>query len=224
MRRALALSVVPVLVLALAVPAAAQTAGPSPSSSPTVGCPGVDITDVESDHRVGGVTTVTVKRFGGPEPTTMTLTRVSPDPLAVVREQSDTATTVIWTLRLGETHVLQSGARYDRTQCLPLGRPDQPPVTVGIRADISIAAVRHAVRDYTFAGRVVPARGQSVSLLRIESDGRRVLTARGTVAADGSYRIDRRFTGSGRFGFVVTVPTSSTNDASSSNVRPTVIH
>lgn len=234
MRRVPALLIAALTVLALASPAAAQEASPSPSPSPTptpsrtpsppVSCPGVDITDVQTDRRVGGVTTVTARRYGGPPDTRMTLHRIAPAPQALVREQSDTATTVIWTLRLGETHRVQIGAIFDRSQCVPLGRPDQMPVTIGIRADVSIAAVRNAVRDYTFSGRVVPARGQTVDLLRVETDGRRLLTSRGAVAADGTYRIDRRFTNSGRFGFVAMVPTSQTNDTGSSPVRPTVIH
>lgn len=225
MRRAVVLPFAPLALLALSVPAAATPSpAPAPTRPPTTSCPGLDIVGVQSDHRVGGVTTVTARRYGGPEPTRMTLTRTRPDPVRVVREQSDTATTVTWTLRLGETHALQVGARYDRTDCVPLGRPDQMPVTVGIRAAVTLEADRAAPRDYTFSGTVVPARGQQVSLFRVEADGRRVLTSRSTVQADGTYRVDRRFAGSGRFGFVVTVPTTSANDAGSSRVRPTVVH
>ena len=64
-----------------------------------------------------------------------------------------------------------------------------------------------------------------MTLWRVDTaTGRRVLTATSTVGANGLYRFDRRFTGSGRYGFQVDVAATDANLAGRSTVRPTVIH
>lgn len=53
-----------------------------------------------------------------------------------------------------------------------------------------------------------------------------MLTARTAVRRDGTYRIDRRFLGSGRFGFVAVADPGSSGRylTAESAVRPTVIY
>lgn len=230
MHRLAVLAVTPLAALALAVPASAQES-PSPSPRPTQS-PHVDracpFAEFDVDRRVirpGETVSVTARRFAQEgQSVELRLTRLAPAPTAVVRSDTGAATVVTWSLRLGESHTVE--ARYfgqDPRGCMPLGRPDAALLRVDVQPDVSIAAARHAPRDYTFTGRVLPARGQSVTLYRHEG-ARRIITARGVVGPGGTYRIDRRFTGSGQFGFSVAVPASSAHLAGQSRVRPTVIH
>ena len=71
--------------------------------------------------------------------------------------------------------------------------------------------------------RVLPARGQAVTVYRHTADAR-VITGRTVVRPDGTYRFDRRFTGSGEFGFSVATGATDRNLAGQSRVRRTVIH
>jgi hypothetical protein len=96
---------------------------------------------------------------------------------------------------------------------------------VTVRTAVSLGAVRNGARDYSFTGRAFPAReGQVVRVYRRTDDGREVLTATTRVTPSGTWRLDRRFTGSGRFGFVARTPDDNLNAAGTSNVRPTLIY
>lgn len=139
-----------------------------------------------------------------------------------VRTGSGTATD--WTVYPSENSAFQlraepknAGARA----CEP-----GPVLRAYVRPNLTINAVRNSARDYTFAGRVLPGRGQLVTLYRTDSAtaSKPVVTAQTRVLFDGTYRINRRFTGSGQFGFYVSVAESATNLQGSSRVRPTVIH
>ncbi len=106
-------------------------------------------------------------------------------------------------------------------------------IVLNVRTQISLNVVRNGVRNYTFSGRLLPARpnGLIASLYRVTSDGRQILTAQqranaapGQAGYDasrpaGSYTITRQFTGSGRFGFVVRTGQDLQNAPGSSNVR-----
>ena len=99
-------------------------------------------------------------------------------------------------------------------------------VVLNVRTALSIAVERNGVRDYTFTGDSLPARpgGLIVSLYRVTPAGRNVLTAQTRAdARNGEWRIDRRFTGSGRFGFVVRTGQDLQNAPGTSNVRSTLI-
>jgi hypothetical protein len=171
-------------------------------------------------EEIGRETTITARLVAGPPDTRLALARLSPAPVAVVRQASDTATSVTWTLRLGENHRFL--VRGETSQhCISGGGGGI--VDTYVRPELSITARRNGPRDYTFRGRVLPGRGQTVSLVRLDGTAP-VLTARTTVRPDGTYSVRRTFTGSGRFGFLVTVAASSTNRAGSSTARPTVIH
>ena len=196
-----------------------RAASPRPTATPHADCadPYVQGTVSAPVVDVGGTVTVSVTNSGA---TSWELRRLVPAPVAVVRTTAS-ATSTSWTVRLGESHRLEAFAA-PRRSC-PFSRPSET-FDVAVRPALSVAAVRTGPRTYAFTGRVLPGRGQPVALHRVEADGRRVLTARSTVRPDGTYRFDRRFLGSGRFGFVVTTPGGSTNAPGQSAVRPTVVH
>lgn len=104
------------------------------------------------------------------------------------------------------------------------GRDSQ---VLNVRTSLSIFVVRNGSRNYTFTGDSVPARpasGLLISLYRVSRDGSQVLTGQTrAVAADGRWTINRRFTGSGRFGFVVRTGQDLQSAPGSSNVRATLI-
>lgn len=196
------------------------SANPTPTPTPHAdrACPTVTVAQpptITSGQTVDLV--VSVDRTSASS--TATLIRESPAPRALVRGVRTADRTVTFTVRLGETHRFRAQAD-DGQGCLGGG---DATFTAPVRAAVAIAATRNAVRTYTFSGRVVPARGQDVTLYRVTADGSRVITSRTTVAPDGTYRIDRRFTGSGRFGFLTTVAATSANLSGSSPVRPTTV-
>lgn len=215
-----------VLVSALAAPAFAQQAPtPGPTQTPRQDrrCPDPVVAFPGGGINTGQEARITVG-FDTPQTSatyTVALARETPAPAAVVRTEQTSATGTAFMVRLGETHTFTASMR-DGGECVFGGGSVQ--FTVPVRPSLSIAAKRDAVRDYSFTGRVTPGRGQAIDLYRVTDNGLRVLSARSTVRPDGTYRIDRRFTGSGRFGFEARVGNSATNLAGASAVRPTVIH
>ena len=95
-----------------------------------------------------------------------------------------------------------------------------------VRTLLTLEVARNGARNYTFSGKAIPQRagGQLISLFRVNPDGSQVLTAQTRASAvNGDWRIDRRFTGSGRFGFVVRTSPDITNAAGSSPVQSVLI-
>jgi len=95
-------------------------------------------------------------------------------------------------------------------------------IVLNVRTAISLIVKRNGPRLYTFSGDSLPARpgGLIVSLFRVTNDGRQILTAQVRAnSQNGEYSITRRFTGSGRFGFVVRTGQDLQNAPGSSNVR-----
>lgn len=228
-----------VLALSAAVLAPGSASAQTPSPAPThvdearPACASAVFTVDRPVVRSGEVVTVSAERVPSSgrrnddesQRLDLRLVRRLPAPEALVRSDTSTATVVTWPVRLGESHLFQTGY-VDRNpdRCFPLGRPNGVPLEVDVQPVLSISALRNGPRDYTFSGRVQPARGQTVTLYRHTSTGSRVRTAQGTVRTDGTYRIDRRFTGSGRFGFSVAVGQTAAHLAGASRVRPTVLH
>ena len=200
------------------------TPTPSPSTSKPP-CGYIDFTVDRNPIKSGETATITATRVNaGEDGLTARLVRRVPEPVAEVRSDTSNATVVTWPLRLGESHLFLAESVVENPEkCAPLGRPSGRFLQVDIQPVISIAATRNAARNYAFTGRIQPAKRQTVTLYRHEGT-RRIITARSVVADNGTYRIDRRFTGSGRFGFSVAVAASSAHLAGSSVVRPTVIH
>ena len=103
----------------------------------------------------------------------------------------------------------------------------EPSVVLNVRTALTLTAERHGVRDYAFAGDSLPARpgGLIVSLYRITGSGRQVLTAQARAdAQNGEWSINREFTGTGRFGFVVRTGQDLQNAPGVSNIRSTLIY
>lgn len=101
-----------------------------------------------------------------------------------------------------------------------------PSVVLNVRTALTLTAERLSTATYRFAGDSLPARpgGLVVSLYRVTDDGRQVLTAQARASAtDGQWSLVRRFTGTGRFGFLVRTGQDLTNAPGASNVRPTLI-
>ncbi len=101
-----------------------------------------------------------------------------------------------------------------------------PSIVLNVRTQISLNVVRNGVRNYTFSGRLLPARpgGLIASLYRVTSDGRQILAAQTRASATtGQYTIVRQFTGDGRFGFVVRTGQDLQNAPGSSNVRSLLV-
>lgn len=215
---------VTVFALALVVPAPAQAQQTTPTPTPVHGdqaCPTYTLAHPTGPINVGETATVTATVADDEDAAQFSLTRSQPAPAAIVRHTGGDVRTVTWTLRLGETHRFAvTASRGD--SCIG-GGTGSTEFAVAVRPSLTIAATRNAPRNYTFTGRVLPGRGQLVTLYRHDGD-RRVITAQSRVQPAGTYRVDRRFTGSGRFGFSVAVGASTTNLAGSSPLRPTVIH
>jgi hypothetical protein len=180
------------------------------------GCRPHSVTRDRAAIRIGEEVVVTLTSSA--TSTVFVLNAVSPDRQRRLGGRSDAPGedgTIRWTLGPTEnTRLLVSHGQL----C-----PEDDLGVVTVTPHVSIAATRTGVRDYTFTGRVLPGRGQPVALYRLEADGRRVLSGRSTVRADGTYRFDRRFTGSGRFRFVVASGASRTA-AGESAPRSTLIY
>ena len=99
-------------------------------------------------------------------------------------------------------------------------------VVLNVRTQLSLDVARTGRRAYVFSGRALPARGRGliVSLYRVTGDGGQVLTSQTRAdASNGGYAVARRFTGSGRFGFVVRTGQDLQNAPGSSNVRSLLV-
>ena len=99
-------------------------------------------------------------------------------------------------------------------------------VVLNVRTALSLAVERLGTQTYRFHGDSLPARagGLIVSLYRVTPEGRQVLTAQTRAdAQDGEYSLVRKFTGTGRFGFVVRTGQDLQNAPGSSNVRSLLV-
>ncbi len=102
--------------------------------------------------------------------------------------------------------------------CVGQTASESPSQVINVRTALSLTVVRNGKRDYTFQGRILPRRaGQLITLYRITSDGTRVLTSQIKTDSTGTYRIPRKFTGSGTFGFLTRTGQNLTNQAGESN-------
>jgi 5-hydroxyisourate hydrolase-like protein (transthyretin family) len=97
---------------------------------------------------------------------------------------------------------------------------------LNVRTTLSLNVTRLGKQTYRFFGDSLPARpgGLIVSLYRVTNDGRQILTAQTRAdSRNGEWVINRRFTGTGRFGFVVRTGQDLQNAPGSSNVRSLLI-
>lgn len=99
-------------------------------------------------------------------------------------------------------------------------------MVINVRTALSLSAVRNGPRDYTFTGDSLPARpgGLIITLFRVTPSGQQIQTAQTRARADnGEWTINRRFTGNGRFGFVVRTGQDLQNAPGTSNVRSLLV-
>lgn len=97
---------------------------------------------------------------------------------------------------------------------------------LNVRTTLSLNVTRTGVRAYRFFGDSLPARpgGLIVSLYRVTDSGQQILTAQTRASAStGDWVINRVFTGTGRFGFVVRTGQDLQNAPGASNVRSLLI-
>ena len=222
----LAPALAPLAALPLMVAPAHAQQSPSPEPSPAPVCGGIAI---PSNSDFGSIDTRTVA--GTPAvlaystrtaTATVTVTRTSPEPVAVVREQQATNGRVEFSFAVAENTTLESRTSADDAPCQPLVR------RISVASRVSINARRNAPRDYTFSGRVFPARGQLVTLRTIPrnntSNAQPRIIAQGRTDSNGVYTINRKFTGSGEFFVYAGAGAVPTNTEGTSLGRPTVIH
>jgi hypothetical protein len=106
------------------------------------------------------------------------------------------------------------------------GCPAGPSAVLNVRTLLTLEAERLGVRTYRFSGDSLPARpgGLIVSLYRVTSEGRQVLTAQARASAvDGEWTLTRRFLSAGRFGFAVRTGQDLRNAPGASRVRSTLV-
>jgi hypothetical protein len=108
----------------------------------------------------------------------------------------------------------------------PRGCGPSTSVVQNVATALSLEAERLGPRSYRFSGDSLPARagGLVVSLYRVSADGREVLT--GQARADGTsgeWQLLRRFSGTGRFGFLVRTGQDLQNAPGRSNVRSVLV-
>jgi hypothetical protein len=91
---------------------------------------------------------------------------------------------------------------------------------------LSLQVTRVGTRHYVFAGSIAPGRvnaGRSVSLFYSTATGATLRRGYTTVAADGTYRFDLRFTGTGQLTFFVQTGSNTVNAAATSPRRSVLI-
>lgn len=102
-----------------------------------------------------------------------------------------------------------------------------PSVVLNVRTALTLNVERLGTREYAFSGDSLPARpgGLVVSVYRITTAGSQVLTAQSRASeSTGEWRLVRRFTGSGRFGFLVRTGQDLLNAPGSSAVRSLLVY
>jgi hypothetical protein len=100
-------------------------------------------------------------------------------------------------------------------------------VVLNVRTTLSFSVVRTGVRSYTFTGDSLPARsgGLIVNLYRINADGSEALAGQARAdSTNGQWTLIRRFSGSGRFGFVARTGQDLLNAPGKSNVRSLLVY
>lgn len=102
-----------------------------------------------------------------------------------------------------------------------------PSVVLNVRTALTLGVERLGAREYAFSGDSLPARpgGLVVSVYRITTDGAQVLTAQARASeSTGEWRLVRRFSGSGRFGFLARTGQDLLNAPGSSAVRSLLVY
>ena len=140
---------------------------------------------------------------------------------------------LVRTGRVSDAGVVQFGIRpggNTRLYAQQRGCTAEPPrdsIVLSVRPALTLSWSRTGTRSYSFYGTSVPARteGLIINLYRITADGQEVHAAQTRASAEhGNWRINRTFSGSGRFGFVVRTSPDITNAAGRSNLQSVLIY
>ena len=226
----LAVSSVFLATLAAATPIAAAQQSPSASPSPTQ----TPVRDCRAGARVSldrntitatGSASVTVTYRSNTLVDLFAYTQPSTEYRLVRSETTNADGVATFVVRPPANTRLE--ARPRREDCTDPVFGTEPSVVLNVRTALTLTAVRNGTRDYTFAGDSLPARqgGLIVSLYRVTESGSQVLTAQTRAsAASGDWAINRKFTGSGRFGFVARTGQDLQNAPGTSNTRSTLIY
>ncbi|MCW2667171.1 MAG: hypothetical protein JWN57_2133, partial [Frankiales bacterium] len=104
--------------------------------------------------------------------------------------------------------------------------PAGPSVVLNVRTSLSVQGIRQSPMLYRFSGESRPARakGLLVNLYRVGADGREVLSGQTRAGADGRWSLLRRFSGTGRFGFLVRTGQDLQNAAGQSSRTVVQVH
>ena len=199
---------------------------PSPSPTPHRDCrAGARVTLDRDTITATGAAVVTVREVPHTLVDLYAYTRPSTELRRVRSAMTDAQGVAVFTVRPPANTRLVAAQREE--DCTDPVFGTEPSVVLNVRTALTLTAQRHGVRDYTFAGDSLPARpgGLIVSLYRVTDDGRQVLTAQARASATtGEWELRRRFTGSGRFGFVARTGQDLQNAPGVSNTRSTVVH
>jgi hypothetical protein len=150
------------------------------------------------------------------------------DLLAYTRPSTSYA--VVRTIQLGSDgtgEFLLRPPRNTRLYAQEPGCAASPSRVVNVRTLLTMAVVRNGPQTYTFSGSAVPARplGLIVSLYRITDTGEQVLSGQARAnPTTGEYEIERTFSGTGRFGFVLRTGQDMQNAPGTSNVRSLLVY
>jgi hypothetical protein len=102
---------------------------------------------------------------------------------------------------------------------------DSASKVIDVHTTLSISGIRQGVRSYDFHGRNLPRRSdQLITLYRVDANGNEIRTANVKTDSSGIWQIDRAFTGSGRFRFLVRTGQNLTNADGKSNVITVDVH
>ena len=199
---------------------------PGPRPSPALDeCFAWPISLSTSTINATGAAEVTVRGAPGAAVDLLAYTRPSTEYRVVRSATTDASGLAGFTVRPPANTRLVA-RRHERCSGPPIDETNAS-VVLNVRTALTITAERNGTRDVTFAGDSLPARpgGLIVSLYRITDDGRQVLTSQARAGAtDGQWSVRRRFTGSGRFGFVARTGQDLQNAPGASNVRSTLIY
>ena len=95
-----------------------------------------------------------------------------------------------------------------------------------VHARLSLQVARVGPRHYVFSGSIAPGRvnaGRSVSLFYRTASGATLRRGYTTVSADGTYRLDIRFSGVGRLAFFTQTGSNTINAAATSPARSVLV-
>jgi hypothetical protein len=227
---------------ASATPTASTSASPSSSSS----CGQTPLTISVSPKDIVPKQASTVSVHGAPnQPVDLYAYSQPNTDYSVVRSgTTDASGNVSWSVTPGGNTRLYAHYRNGSTTAAP---SDSKSIVITVHTSLSLSAYRDGPREYHFQGTNLPRRaGQLITLYRYatgpnldkycvptaesdttnKADGscHAIITSQADTGPNNTWRIDRTFTGDGKFYFVVRTSQNINNGRGHSNQRLTIIH